>query len=736
MEQNYSSTKLPTVASSAGGGGKFGGDPWSNPSYITVNDDTSATWGAYMAGQESSITGSSFGFPKLPDSAVIDGIEVFVDGSQVGCYGSVGINIAGTSSKSIGALNGSFGGPTDLWGATEITPTDIATISASVGVGDVSGGDGVASIDYMEITVYWHIEVTAAPADVPTRVVYKVYSRDNNYLGNLPNVSSKLSFSQDINSAGSSIQITCGKFVNNETIVEPLQDNNGDPILTSAGAPIMARSTNLLVTEGSSTDEAMFKNSNRIKAYVYNKWYPNGKLVFSGQVNKVAFKYGGGDATVSLIVYSDGLDLDNYIARGYPFTYTTFASMTTATDGVTATFDGGKSFAWQTFGQTFKTGVSTNNVGAIRLKLKGTATVTLKLYDAPNGDELASVTKSVSFASATEVEFQFSSLVEVLPSTQYFFAIWLERGQSIQIWRQYISEYYADGRRWNSTYGGGSGGGSFVPDPPQYDLWFVAKSGQPTTTTTYSTQDPVTGMAHGVLLDYNSRGGKIIERDFTATGLSLTYTFSSATILDVIKKVLDMSPNGYYSYIDLGTAEIDIKPTSVTPDFTIIRGKEINELTIALSIEQVKNYLLLSGGDTGGGVNLFRDYRDSNSVSNYGIRLAQKSDNRITLATTADAVGDSFIDEFSEETQETSVTVLNDLIDISLLTPGKTIGFKNFGNFIDDMVLQIARREPNFSDGLVHIVLGRLPLRLTDEIQRINRDLLLEQTIKNPSSPS
>lgn len=732
MERNYSSAKLPTTATTTATGKTTPTSLWQNPSRITADDASSATWGAYLAGQGASITGSVFNFPKLPANAVIDGIQVYIEGSQVGCYGDVTISATGTSGKPISALNGNYGGPTDLWGATIISPSDIATLSVSANTEDVSGGDGSALIDQMVVTIYWHIEAINTPSDVPTRIDYKTYSRDGKYLGLLPNVTSKLAFSQDINSAGSSIQIKCGKFIDNESTAEALQDNTGAPIQTESGLSIMARSSNTMVATGSSDDDAIFKNSNRIKAYLYNKWYPNGKLVFSGQVNKVNFEFGGGNASVDLTVYSDGLDLDNYIARGYPFNYTQDQVQTVWTSAYTSTvyFYGG----WQIFGQTFKTGAGVTNIGAIDLLLRGTATVQLSIYDGPNGNYLGGVTKSVAGVDQpTYTRFELPQLLTVLPLTTYFIVVWVDNNQSIDIYYNSAGGY-SDGSAYRSDYSGGSGGGSFFSTTG--DLAFKTYSGTPTTTTTYSTDDPVSDMAHGILLDYNARGGAITERDFIATGLSLTYTFNSATIYDALKKILELTPNGYYSYIDLGTAEIDIKPTSSTPDFTIVRGREINKLNIGLSIENVKNSLLFSGGDTGGGTNLFKKYDDSQSIANYGIRLAQKSDNRVTVSATADAVGSSFIDEFSDEAQETSVSVLNDLIDISLLTPGKTIGFKNFGGFIDNLVLVIARREPNFSDGIVNLVLGRLPLRLSDEIQRINRDLILEQTINNPAQPS
>jgi hypothetical protein len=732
MEQNYSSTKLPTVGASSAIGGA---SAWSNPSRITADDGSSASWGAFMGGQMSAITGSSFGFQQLPANAVIDGIQVYVDGSQTGCYGNVTLNISGTTGKAIGALNTTYGDSTDLWGLDEIDPADIASISVTIDANDVSGGDGIASIDYVSITVFWHIEMAQVPSDdVPTRFDYKVYSRDGAYLGLLPKVTSKFGFAQDINSAGSSIVVTCGKFIKNETTVTPLLTEDGDEITTEDDLPILATSTELLVTTGDSPDDAIFKNSNRVKVWMYNKYYPNGKLMFSGQINRVEFKYGSSDPTVKLSIYSDGLDLNNYIARGYPFNYTTEVTQATQNGSYASSVAGGdKGGGWLVYGQSFTTDSDQTNIGSISVMLQGTATVTLSLYDGPNGNLIGSVSLAVANGAAAETAFDFASLIEVNPSDEYFFALWLNPGQSINVYH-YSPSPYAGGSAYESSYGGGSGGGSFLALTT--DLYFIVKSGVPTTTTTYSTDDPVTDMAHGILLDYNARGGYITEGDFEATGLSLTYTFVVATVLDALKKILELCPAGYYSYIDLGTAQIDIKEMSTTPDFTIVRGRHITELNLALTIEQVKNYLLLSGGDTGGGVNLYREYTDSESASAYGIRTATKSDNRITLAATADAMGESFTEENAGEVQETSLMVKDEHVDITQFIPGKTIGFKNFGNFIDDMVLTIVRREPNFSDGIANLTLGRLPVRMNDEIQRISRELLNEQTINNPSSPS
>lgn len=728
MQQNYQTTKLPTSASQVTS--KFGAS-WLYPERITANDGSSSSVGFFQGGDSGAIiTGDDFEF-NLPPEAVIDGISVLIDGVNVGCDGIVTLGITGTTGKAIGTLNTTYGSISDLWGASSITRDQVAAMTVSVDAGDVSGGDGYASIDHLSVTIYWHIDLSVAPANVPVRFDYKVYSRDGSYLGLLPNVTSKFAVSQDVGSAGSSIQITCGNSVQNEVIVNttPILTNEDEAITTEDDIEILAGSTSSAIVTGSSPENAMFKNSNRIKVWMYNYWYPNGKLMFSGQVNRISFKYGG-DNTTQLLVLSDGLDFSNFIARGYPFAYTNDVVQNTQNGHVTViTYPLG---GWVRYGQSFRTGAAVTNAGAISLLLLGTANVTVSLYDAPNGNLLGNVTKSISNASALEAQFEFPQLINVNSDDDYFFAISVPKGQSIDVYYHSTSSTYPNGSMYNSTYSGGGGGGSY--DAVAGDLWFITKSGSPTTTTTYSNDDPVTDMAHGILLDYNARGGRIKEREFTATGLSLTYTFNSATILDAIKKIIEMSPSGYYSYVDLGTSEIDILPVSTTPDFVIVRGKDMTQLTISMSIEQVKNYLLFSGGDTGGGVNLFRQYSDAESAAYYGTRLGTKSDNRVILDATADAIGDAFMDENADEMQETSLIINDSMVDISLFTPGKTIGFRNFGNLIDDMVLMIARRDINYPSST--LVLGRLPIVMNAELQRINNELLMQQTINNPTQPT
>lgn len=744
MEQNYSTVMIPGTAAD-GGGSK----PWSNVNNAKVEDGVTADSDLIGPGGGGGIPNdlvlSNFGF-NIPPFAVIDGISVMAKVSksgggcsdwELGLKPNGGSYNASADSPDYGQFwpdsldYRTWGDNTTLWDHAW-TPSEINNSGFSFRISAFFGsGTGTISVDAVWITVFWHIDLETAAADVPTRVDYKVYSRDGTYLGLLPNVSSPFGFSQDINSAGSTIEIVCGEKAENATTTDPILTESDLPIQTESSLSILATNTEILIATGDSPDNAIFKNSNRLKVWVYDYWHPNGKLMFSGQINKVGFSYGSGNSSVKLQVISDGVDLNNFIARGYPFSYSTDVTQNSQNGYVTVT-QASKGAGWLRYGQSWIVSAGITNIGAIVLKLQGTATVTITVYDGPDGVIIGSITKSVANGSAADVQFELSQLLTAVPLDEYFFGVSVASGQSIKVYKHGTSSTYANGSMYESSYGGGSGGGSYAPVAG--DLYFITKYGTPTTTATYSSQDPVTDMMSGILLDYNGRGGYVTERDFEATGLSLSYTFIMASIYEALRKALELSPTGYYSYIDLGTAEMDIKQQTETPDFTIVRGKDVNMLDLVLSIENVKNYLLFTGGETAPNVNLYRDYQDSESASLYGLRTVARSDNRVTAAATADAIGDTFIATEADETQETSVTIPITAMDISLLIPGKNIGFRNFGNFIDSMVLQIVRRD--YTTKAVTLSLGRLPVRMNDQIQRINRGLLNEQTINNPTAPT
>lgn len=740
MQQNFEIRVLPTSGTQEAGG------YWSNPSRITADDGSEASYFQGGGSPAKNLIASGFPIPTLPPGAVVDGIALNVKQVITSIPPEitvlpVALNIVGSTTKPI-VFNGITGGPNEKWGKTTITQSDLNNLQVLINATSIGGISGSLYIDCVYVIVYWHIELPNAPADVPTRVDYKVFSNDGIFLGKLPDVSSRLAFSQDINSAGSSIEINCGRFIQNEIITDVLQTEASTDILTENNENILTEFNDQKIALGSSDDRVLYKNGNRIKVVLYNYWYPNGKVMFSGQVNKISLSYGG-DYSVKMLVYSDGIDLDNYLLQpANSFSYTNDAVQSTQNTNteIQATImgggdkNGGPNF-WTSLGQTFKTG-AIQRIGAIIIYATGGTPLKVTLRNGSPTGAIMGIAYANAPSAPDQVAFYFTTPINVSQNANYFFSVEIDptgmpkdTTRSATIYRT-TANPYADGVAYRSTDTAPSWSSSIGGD-----LYFITQSASlGNTTVTYTSQDPITGMVAPSLADYNLKGGLITARDLTAAGISLTYAFNSSTIFEVIRKALELSPVGYYSYVDLGTAQIDIDNASTTADFVVTRGKNINKLDLILTIENISNVLLLSGGDTGGGDNLLKTYNDPISIDKYGSRTRLKSDNRVTLSATANATGLTYIEENSGEQQETSITVLNTDMDITLLTPGKTIGFRNFGQLIDSLVLQISRRE--YNPDSVTLTLGRLPVRMNDVIAGINLAMKYQETYNNPTSPS
>lgn len=734
--------KYPTATDTTNGTGTSG--QWANPANIFADDGNNAT-ASFLAPPATTfdLNGKTFGF-DIPANAIIDGIvaQIEVPSSTRWANGSgtvrlqkagvaVGTNKDGQEASIVNNVH-TYGSETDLWGTTwtpaQINASNFGLVFAAAYTS--SGNDFAIAIDYFRITVYWHYDFDVPPADVPKRHVYKVYDSEGTYLGNIPKVISPFQFSEDIETTTVSLAIEVGLDADiARNASKRLTTEAGDPITTEAGDYIVTDGGIMPFTIGTDDDNnSILKNGNRVVVFEYCYYYPNGKAMYSGQIQRVSAKFGGSNPTIKLQLQSDGMELDNFLARGIPPTLTQQQAQTTDSPvGVTVSQDGDKGAGWNRYGQTIA--VVGGNIAAVTLGLQGTARVTVSLYDAPNGALQTSTSRNISTVGSTE-QFIFPDLIEGLNTA--FIAVSVDPGQSITLARN-TAGGYGGGSMYYSNYAGGSGGGLYTEVPAE-DLYFIAYSGVVSTQAVFTSVDPTTGMLVPIMDDYNQQGGRIVAADVDATGLSLSYTFNVQTILEAIKAIKDMSPEDFYWRIDLGTDELEFKEIATTPDFTFVKNIHISELELTLSIENVKNKIPFTGGDTGGGQNLYQLYTDTDSINRYGPRLFRKTDNRVTNSTTADAIGNSTLAELSGEQQSTPVVIPANVMDISLLTPGKVVGFANFGNFIDSVALLIVRRD--YTPDAVTLTLGMLPLNLPTAIEQLQRGLVAQQTVDNPSAPS
>lgn len=729
---------------------------WSNPSNAKVSDAVYATNSIVSATPSNYLQSTNYTF-NIPSFGVIDGI--FVEFQRKG-----GISNVTTSEVSImkaGSRAGTlkpgtdtwptseawtgYGSATDLWGTTWL-PSDINATGFGMALSaTTTHGSDTASVDAIRITVYWHV----APTYVPKRYLYKVFSNTSGqYIGILPNVTTPFTFSQDINTAGTNLQITCGVSPDTSSLPsDDLTDESGNILTDESGNALTTEGTPPIVSIGTG-QTAIIQNGNRLEIWESGYFNPNGKIVFKGEIERWEASFGGagdgsggaatsdtGADSITITAYSDGQDLDNYMIRANPYTYTTDQSQLSNNSSDTLIYNAGKPFNWNFDGQSWKVGTGVTNLGAINLLLNGTANVTLTVYtDSTATTILGSLTQEVSVGSPTVVQFAFPVPVVVVPGTTCFFGASVDSGDSILIYYQ-NTNVYANGEMYNSDFTGTSGG-SWIAQSSQ-DLYFETFSGVGSTTGVFTSVDPTNGMLIPVMQDYIARGGIIgyTSSSIEATGLSLTYQFNTNTTYEGVQDILTLAPDGFYYYVDIGTNILYFKQANNVADIVLTKDRHFDQITIIATIENIYNQTFVSGGiPTGSTNNIYVTASDPTSIALYGPRLDRLSDTGILDNATGLVVAQSDVAENKDEQYQTTVTVLDQTMDTTLLKVGLVIGFNGFGSFADSLLAQIVRVD--FTPEEVTLTLGTIPRRVIPQFEKITRGLIAMQTVANPVTPS
>lgn len=567
---------------------------------------------------------------------------------------------------------------------------------------------------------------------------YKV-SRNSVYLGLLPNVVSPFTYSQDINTGST------------ETVIEVMQslDTAFEDVLnleTEDGNPITTEDNQNITTErseeiiGEKDSGLLIANGNDIDVYEYSDDDPNGVLVFSGYISGWKNTVGFGDKT-EITVISNGKDMDDYVYGNSAFTLQT--SMTVAGDfldfapaGSAGRYVsvGGKAIdiIYQQFSGH---GYSLSKLqfalarGTYTGGIPASVTVTMKLYEGANntGTLLDTVTATVStgYPTFTYTDFVLNSAILLDSSKTYHVRLTSTDYTSINVSGigtgsgTYGGGFY----QWFVTGIGMSGAGTD-------DVDFKLYTGSILTDAAFTSTDPSVMVKNAL-----TYGGEVTytASSIDLTGLSITYTFRLATVLEIVKKALELAPSGWYWFVDPATQVLTFKATSTTPTHYFTLHKEVEKLEIESTIEFIKNVVYFSGGPTAG-VNLLKLYTDTASLAINKRGLARLSDNRVTLAATAQTLSEGLMAENSDEEFLSTCTVLGEKYDIDSIQLGDTVAFQSFGNFVDRLVLQVTKIKRG--GDYVDLTLGKLKLKTSTYVDDIKRDLNNQQTLDNPNTPS
>lgn len=561
--------------------------------------------------------------------------------------------------------------------------------------------------------------------------VYKIY-RDSTYLGTLPYVISEFNYSQDINtgSAETTIEVVQGLDTAHEDVLD-IQTESGETLTTELGEVITTERS--FEDIGNKDSGRLIASGNDVEIFEYSDDDPNGVLVFSGYISGWSNKVGEEDRT-TITVLSHGKDLDDYVYGNSAF------SLQTSQTSTNWFFDfapgGYAPYEWNVGGkcitvvaQSF-TGYS-YSLSKISLSLaRGTTgsvpasvNVTLQLYSGAlyGGTVIDTITASLSTAypTFTYTDFVLTTPITLNSATTYHWRLTANNYASVQMssanpYASGSADIYVDTIGWGGAIG--------------YDVAFKLYTGTILVDAEFTSTDPSTMITNAL-----TYGGRVTEGDVDLTGLSLTYTFRLATVLEIINKCLELAPSGWYWTVDPATQQLTFKETAASPTHYFTLHKHLESIEIHSTIENIKNVVYFSGGPTAG-VNLLKLYTDTASLAINKRGLKRLSDNRVTVAATAQTLSENLMEEYSDEEFSSEITILGETYDIDSIHLGDTVGFRSFGSFIDNLVLQV--RSITRGTDYVRLVIGKLPLKSSTYVDELKRSLENEQTLSNPNTPS
>ena len=672
-------------------------------------------------------------------------------------------------------------GVTDLADSATVTGMELEVQANSFASG---GGTFSVEMDTARAKVYWSWEPTitgggSAAGAVYIGIVnqndetfqkkyrYRVTDADNNFVGDWKDVESEPEFKQQINNIRSTMEITMARNdILGVTSVENLFTESDEQITSESDEALqidtaapkgLGSGTNLdlnfnveidafygefvgLLTED---DEPMYTEDWHL--LMVQDGAPEGRSIFRGYISRWELDFGGDDK-IRASLMSHAAELGNIMLETDDVlkdTFTTWANM----NDYWGTAGGGPDDN-DLLAQTF-TAASSYSASKIRLKMRewasgANATLYLRTGGTPgSGTLLATATASPQdYVDFYDLDFIFDDVVSITNTSVYNIVIESDQNKTggnvtypIQ-WAHNTSGGYAGGNGWyiNSYSGWTSTGGDFI---------FSVYQAGGATTRTYTSTDP-SEILKSVLSFAQGRGARV-NYDIDGidnTGTTTTFTFNANTIEEAIKKVLELSPADWYYWYDPGTDEIFFRARPTTAERFVTLGTDIQNMKLRRSIENLVNLVYFTGG---GNPAIFDKTVDATSISDWRTGLRKLSDSRVTTLATADILSQAEINRHKDPEYEGGLTIIDkkraangydaghyEYIEDVLV--GEMLGFTGFGNFIDDLVLQIVER--NYRPDTLDIGLETLLPPVPKRVEQLRKELEQLQAQYNPTSPS
>lgn len=555
---------------------------------------------------------------------------------------------------------------------------------------------------------------------------------NNGYFRGVLDVVNEIVINKEINTSGS--QVTIDIAISLEESGAAVYYNN---IVDEYGNNIVTEDGDYLIWSSEVRLESIPTLGHRIEISEVSDTNPAGSIIFKGIVSKWESKYSDNKTTITVL--SDGVRLDNYMIQILPNTELTGYDEANY-DSDLILYNQGYKYPYNRVvgaAQSFKN-ITDSDVQSITVYLANSGSVSttarLSLYSGVvgAGTLLSSITRSIAGSSAySMVEFILPSAIAITGGADYYFTVFNdETGGMTET--NILKVGYDSGGGYTSgakyEYNDSSGYSAAAGD-----LLFSIKTATGAAGNVFNTYDP-SDIVRELLDNFQALGGDVgyTASSIDDTSTDVSYTFKYSTYYEGIKKCIELSPGNWYWYVDLGTNTLYYKPKPTTASHTFTYGKDAGDITVWQSLEDVKNVVYFSGGDTGGGVNLQIDDSDIDSIALYGQWLESRSDNRVTDTTSAQIIVDGVLDSNSTPKYAISeLTILSSEYDISTIHIGQLVKFRNFNSIINSLELQIMAI--TYTENYAILKLEVLPPTQAKRVEDIKRNLIKQQTENNPA---
>jgi len=179
----------------------------------------------------------------------------------------------------------------------------------------------------------------------------------------------------------------------------------------------------------------------------------------------------------------------------------------------------------------------------------------------------------------------------------------------------------------------------------------------------------------------------------TYTG-SVSYVFEAMTCRKSIDKVLDMSPTGWYWYVNAANfVRFQSKALKPIKSHSFVFGKHFKNVKVTKSIEKIRNALLFWNGIVGVG-EIYKLYSNAESILKHERRVEKVTDSRVGSESTADVIGNRFVNLHKDPAIAVEVEIIDSNIadenkmvgyDIETIDPGDICNFHGFNESLSDI---------------------------------------------------